>query len=479
MNRILFTALMASLMVPLLGRTQTDQEAITNATTALDDAAARAQADPAHPIFHITAPAQFMNDPNGPIFYHGFYHVFYQLTPFSDESGVKYWGHARSRDLVKWERLPIAVAPSGDQGEDSIWSGCCTINGSGQPMIFYTSIQRGKSPFDQAEQWAAIGDGDLIHWHKFAANPVLDDSVNDGTKIFDWRDPFIFHDGTKTFLVLGGHLARDKHAAVNIYEAENPELTKWKYRGPLFQIPDAPTVECPNFFQLDGKWVLFVSPYGKVQYFTGDFDPVTCRFTAQTNGVVDYGSFYAPNTMLVPDGRRLTWGWVNGFPSGRGWNGCLSLPRQLSVASDGTLRQIPAPQLAKLRGKPVEGRNVTDGKTLTLPDTNALEIQADLEAADQFTLESGDGQAQPVTIAYDGAQLSVMDIKAALPISGTTKKLHLRIFLDHSVLEVFCNDRVCITKVIRPLVARAELTVHTGDAGEVRRLQVWPLHSIW
>src|SRR6202012_3727855 len=105
------------------------------------------------------------------------------------------------------------------------------------PMIFYTSIERGKSPFDQAEQWAAIGDGDLIHWHKFAANPVLDDSVNDGTKIFDWRDPFIFHDGTKTFLVLGGHLARDKHAAVNIYEAENPELTKWKYRGPLFQIP--------------------------------------------------------------------------------------------------------------------------------------------------------------------------------------------------------------------------------------------------
>ena len=82
--------------------------------------------------------------------------------------------------------------------------------------------------------------------------------------------------------------------------------------------------------------MLVVSPYGKVQYFEGDFDAETCRFRPRTRGLLAYGpNFYAPNTMLVPDGGRLVWGWVNGFPNGRGWKGCLSLPRELSFSRQG------------------------------------------------------------------------------------------------------------------------------------------------
>ncbi len=201
-------------------RAQTTNNAIAQAMAATQAAIPRAQADPWHPLFHVISPAQWMNDPNGPIFYKGYYHLFYQFTPFSDQGGVRYWGHARSRDLVKWESLPIALWPSTELGEESIWSGCCTINGEGKPMAFYTSIGHGKSPFDQAVQWAAIGDDNLITWQKSPANPVLSDQDNEGVKIYDWRDPFIFHDGKKTFLVLGGHLAKDGDAAVNIYEAQ-------------------------------------------------------------------------------------------------------------------------------------------------------------------------------------------------------------------------------------------------------------------
>ena len=89
---------------------------------------------------------------------------------------------------------------------------------------------------------------------------------------------------------------------VNIYEAETPDLLHWKYRGILFQLsdPQARTAECPNFFKLGDRWVLFVSPYGKVQYFIGDFDAETCRFQAQSHGLLDVGpNFYAPNTMQV------------------------------------------------------------------------------------------------------------------------------------------------------------------------------------
>lgn len=490
MLRAIQLSILIGFILPLRLSAETADQAIVRATAAVEAATPRAQADPAHPQFHVTSPAQWMNDPNGPIYYHGFYHLFYQYHPFADTDGTKYWGHVRSRDLVTWEHLPIALAPSNDEGEMAIWSGCCTINGLGQPMIFYTSIGLGKSAFDQAAQWAAIGDNDLIHWQKSPANPVLSDAVNDGTKIYDWRDPFIFHDGQKTFLVTGGHLARERHAAVSIYEAENAALTQWKFRGPLFQLPDpdTATAECPNFFQVGNQWVLFVSPYGKVQYFVGDFDPVTCRFTARTRGLLDYGSsFYAPNTMLVPDGRRLVWGWVKDFPGGHGWNGCLSLPRQLSLSRDGELRQAPAPQLTKLRGRAISQRGIhlqSGAQIFKLPETNTLEIEVDvnLQSAKNIRLQikGAAPDAKPVSVDFDGAQLSVMDEKAPLQISGDQKKLRLRIFIDRSVLEVFANETVCVTKVIPTLDTAPVLSLQAdgGEAGPAE-IRAWPMKSIW
>jgi beta-fructofuranosidase len=484
-SQLIFSAL---LLFSICSRAETANEALARAEAALKAATPRVQADPLRPIFHVTSPAQWVNDPNGPIFHKGFYHLFYQLDPFSDAGGVKYWGHIRSQDLAKWEHLPIALAPSGDQGEESIWSGCCTINGEGHPMIFYTSIGRGKSPFDQATQWAALGDDDLITWQKSPANPVLSEAVNEGTKIYDWRDPFIFHDGNKTFLVAGGHLAKQGDAAVSIYEATNPALTQWKYRGILFDIPGAPTAECPNFFKLGKEWVLFVSPYGKVQYYVGDFDAAKCRFIARKNGLLDHGSnFYAPNTMLVPDGRRLVWGWVNGFPGGRGWNGCLSLPRELSFSGDGQLQQNPAPQLSMLRGKRMAWRNVrldNDHKSLPLSGTNTLEIgiEVDLQSAKSVTLEiqGSTTNAKPIVVNFDGTNLTVMDAKAPLGSADGGRTLNLRLFIDWSVLEVFANGTVCVTKTIAPLGGNASLAIRTaGGTATAKRIQTWPMKTIW
>lgn len=491
MFQIRHLALLAITLCPLCSNGETASNALVRATAAVEAAAPRAQADSTRPIFHVTAPAQWINDPNGPIFYKGFYHLFYQLHPFSDAGGPKYWGHVRSRDLVKWEHLPIALAPSGDAGESEIWSGCCTINDLGQPMAFYTSIGQGKSAFDHAEQWAAVGGDDLIHWQKSPANPVLSDASNDGKKIYDWRDPFVFRDGKKTFMVLGGSLNESKggQAVVNIYEAENAGLTKWKYRGVLFQLPDsaARTAECPNFFKLGDEWVLFVSPYGKVQYFTGDFDVITCRFHPRTRGVLGAGpNFYAPNTMLVPDDRRLVWGWINGFPDGRGWNGCLSVPRLLGFSCDGQLLQNPAPQLEKLRGKGVDWKNVSldpTARKFLLPATNTVEIamEIDLQTASRvnFLIQSG-GKNSPVTLDYDGLELQVMDVKAPLTLPKGNRKLKLRIFLDRSVLEVFANGTLCVTKTIAPLEPGASLEIRAeGGSANAKQIQAWPMKSIW
>ena len=463
MIRIRHLSLLAGLLWPLGSRGESANEALARATAAVEAAAPRAQADPIRPIFHVTSPAQWVNDPNGPIFYKDFYHLFYQLDPFSDQGGIKYWGHVRSRDLAKWEHLPIAIAPSNDKGEESIWSGCCTISGRGEPMIFYTSIAPGKPAINHAEQWAATSDDDLITWRKSPANPVLSEALHGGTKIYDWRDPFIFQDKKRTFMVLGGSLNESKggQAVVNIYEAENVELTKWKYRGVLFQHPDAAarTAECPNFFKLGDEWVLFVSPYGKVQYFVGDFDAETCRFRPRTRGLLDHGpNFYAPNTMLVPDGRRLVWGWVTSFPGGRGWNGCLTLPRQLSFSRDGQLRQNPAPQLSKLRGELVAWRNVRlagESKSFPLPPTNTLEVEAEIDMSSATSVSLGiksENKDPQVLVSFNGLELQVLDAKAPLSLAKGERKLKLRIFIDRSVLEVFANETVCMTKTIAPRV---------------------------
>ena len=233
--------------------------------------------------------------------------------------------------------------------------------------------------------------------------------------------------------------------------------------------------------------MLFVSPYGKVQYFVGDFDAETCRFRPRTRGFLDHGpNFYAPNTMLVPDGRRLVWGWVTGFPGGRGWNGCLTLPRQLSLSRTGQLRQMPAPQLNKLRGKPVAWRNVRldgDPKSIVLPESNSLEIETeiDMQSASGVGIGIKSGNKAPQTLAnFNGLQLQVLDAKAPLSLAKGDRTLKLRIFIDRSVLEVFANETVCITKLITPLEANAALEISAESGSAVaKRIRAWPIKTIW
>jgi sucrose-6-phosphate hydrolase SacC (GH32 family) len=472
-------------------RAESTNPTIARATAAVEAAIPQAQADPAHPIFHITAPAQWINDPNGPIYYKGYYHLFYQLHPFSDQSGPKYWGHVRSRDLAKWEHLPIALWPSTELGEAEVWSGCCTINGNDEPMAFYTSIAPGQPAKTHAEQWAAIGDKDLITWRKSPDNPVLSEALHGDTKIYEWRDPFIFEHDHHTFLVTGGNLNETKggEAVVNIYEAENSALTKWKYRGVLFKLPDprASTTECPNFFRLGNRWVLFISPYGKVQYFVGDFDSDTCRFQAQTNGLLDYGpSFYAPNTMQVPDGRRIVWGWVNGFKSGHGWNGCLTLPRELSISKDGRLQQEPAPQLRKLRGKSLKWRSISlnnEARTFDLPPTNTLEISLNvgLQSAERVVIRinSNAGNSSPVELTLDAAKLRAAGVEVPL-LQRKKREVNVRLFLDRSVLEIYVNGVSCATKVVSLLSGDPKLEIRS-ERGQAKAslLEAWPIAPIW
>src|SRR5512143_2188777 len=123
------------------------------------------QPDLIRPRYHFLPPANWMNDPNGPIYYDGYYHLFYQHNPFADTWGNIHWGHARSRDLLYWEHLPIALRPAFELGEQHCYSGCAGVDDQGRVLLIYTSVGFERDGVHLPnQQWAALGSPDLVTW---------------------------------------------------------------------------------------------------------------------------------------------------------------------------------------------------------------------------------------------------------------------------------------------------------------------------
>ena len=477
--------------------TNSTNPAITQAIASVAAATPRAVADPARPIYHFAPPAYWMNDPNGTIYHNGYYHLFYQHNPYGEAWGHMHWGHARSKDLVHWEQLPIALWPSLEMGEEHVFSGCAAVNGEGTPMLFYTSVkQGGRDDRKPNEQWAAIGDPDWITWQKAPANPILA-LENHGGPPFggEWRDPFIFHEAGRTFMVVAGDY--DQVTAVALYEATDASLTQWRYRKQLYQKSTTETrfLECPNFFKVGDKWVLLTSPYRTIEYVVGDFDVQTLTFTPQHEGVLDPGvnpgeagvpNFYASNILYDEQGRCILLGWVRGFAPGRGWNGALALPRVLTIGPDGRPQQTPIAQLQQLRAEHFNRSGFTlENASYTVPQpiSNTIELSLLLQPSDGtlvVRLPGTSDDGQPATIRYDGTTLDVLGTPVALRL-GVDEPLKFQLFLDRSVLELFVNGgRVAVTRLLTVTTdtPTIEIAVEAGSA-TVISLDLWQLRTIW
>ncbi len=413
--------------------------ALLKATEAVLAAVPIAEADPERPIYHFRPPANWTNDPNGTIYYGGWHHLFYQLNPFAARLGSQHWGHARSRDLVNWEHLPIAIWPSTELGETAIYSGGAAIAADGRPRLIYTSIGH-----PQPEQWMAMPvDDQLFRWRKYSGNPVLNQAAHLSGAILQWRDPFLFRKDGSTYMVCGGGTSAGR-AQVQLYAAAKPDLTAWKHLGAIFQSLDRENrnYECPNLFPLDGRWVLIVSPNRQCEYWIGDLDIASMRFLPSAHGVLDAGDAYASNISVDNQGRTLLWLWGRtNTPPGKGWGSVMTMPRVISIGADGYLRQRPATEFETLRQ---EKRTFAGGgleKPIVLEGvaTDCAELDVEFSGGGTHGLElrrSAEGKAG-IEVSLQGGYLNVGNVRTFV---GNADRYRLRIFLDKRCVEVFAND---------------------------------------
>lgn len=475
--------------------------------------------DPHRPTYHFLPPANWMNDPNGLVQWQDTYHMFYQYNPHGAFHGTIHWGHAESKDLVHWEHRPVALAPTpGGPDTDGCWSGC-TVNNNGTPTFVYSGFQKNLA---YQVPCLATGSADLLEWEKHPQNPVIPTPPAD-LNVKAFRDHCLWKEDGFWYQLIGGHI-HELGGTVFLYRSS--DLIHWDYLHPLL-VEDKVQIdpfwldtvwECPDLFSLEDKHVLLISfnsGDNNGALYTGCFlgTYANHKFTPETVKRFDYGDmyFYAPQTLLDKQSRRIMFGWIGeGCSSAAqlevGWSGVMSLPRVLTPRDDGKVGVAPAAELEILRGDYHQLTNVPLTPASTrLPDEiqgDCLEIIAEFEVdptspAQAFGLKvrcSPDDEEHTL-IVYDDASKrleihrEISTLAAEIDTdaqggpfeldSGTTLRLH--IFLDRSVVEIFANGWCCLTSRIYPTRPDSLAIKPYVKGGHVllKSLDVWQMNPIW
>jgi beta-fructofuranosidase len=467
--------------------------------------ARRLSADTHRPQYHFLPPANWMSDPNGPIYWNGKYHLFYQHHPYGAYWANMHWGHAVSEDMIHWKHLPVALAPTaGGPDKDGVFTGC-VVTDNGVSTAIYTGVR-------PEVVMIATSDSEMIRWTKYADNPVISRPPG-GATVVGFRDPCVWKEDDGWYMIVGTGIKGESGGALLF---RSPDLHKWQYLDTLctgkVREKDEPGLvaqsdmwECPDLFPLFGKHALIVSTKGKSPYFIGKYSGH--KFFPETEGHTDFGAGYAAKTMMDATGRRIYWAWIrerrgkDAFTAA-GWAGVMSLPRVLTLRSDGTLGIEPLPELKSLRGAKVEYRNVDlrPGKDQPIKGApgDTIEILAEFELGSaqevglklRATLDGGEhtiagydrGEEQLFT---DTAQASLNPDTARTAQKGhfalgPKETLRLHIFLDGSVMEVYANGRASLSERMYPTQPDAlGLSAYArGGVARMKSVEIWPVRPI-
>ncbi len=434
------------------------------------------------PAFHLSARVGWMNDPNGFSFYQGCYHMFYQYHPYDSHWGPMHWGHAVSKDMIHWNYLPAALAPDSPYDRDGCFSGSAITMPDGSQLLMYTGIiyeqdERGDTRQVQTQN-IAVGDG--TDYVKYQGNPVLtEDDLPEGGSPYAFRDPKIWReeDGTYKAVVANEHIGQGGRMV--IFSSEDG--FSWHFDSVMLEnhYRIGCMWECPDYFELEGKQILIGSAQDMLPkgleyhngngtfYMTGTYDSKSKQFIEEANYSLDYGiDFYAPQTILTPDGRRVMIGWMQNWDTcnlhvaSTPWFGQMSLPRELSI-KDGRLIQKPIREFDALRTnmvvhddvrifhdeislEGVQGRLI-DMEIELFPDPEvplfqkfAVRFAKNDEYHTAVSFRPHEGILK-IDRKFSGSRRAIIHQRRAR-INHDKGRLKLRIILDRFSVEVFVND---------------------------------------
>ncbi len=473
------------------------------------------------PLYHFTPPKNFINDPNGLVFVDGEYHLFYQHNPEGDRWGHMSWGHAVSRDLVRWQHLPIALR---EDGGIMIFSGSAVfdarntsgLGSKGTPPL--VAIYTGDGHKKQTQNLASSTDRGRT-WTKFSGNPVVDLNSN------SFRDPKVFWHKPSARWIMATVLADDRK--VRLWGSA--DLKAWQKLSDFGPAGSVKGVwECPELFlapvqggaEGDSRWVLKVdvnsgAPFGGSggQYFVGTFDGKEFRpdlAGTDTALWIDHGKdFYASQTWndAPTDGRPVWIAWMNNWQYANEipttpWRGAMTIPRSVALrrTPEGfRLVQSPVEALLQLRGKHqrIEGRAIATGETRLEVDGiegAALEIIVEFEPreADEFGLKVRRGEGEETVVGVDRRSRTVFIDRTrsgavgfntefpgrhSAPLSSVDGLIRVHLFVDVTSVEVFAEDgQVVLSDQIFPSnTSRGVSLFANGEAARLRSLDFWEL----
>lgn len=449
-------------------------------------------ADPMRPQFHLLPARNWMNDPNGPVYFKGRYHMFFQYNPEGAVWGNMSWNHAVSEDMIHWRPLPLAMVPTpGGPDAYGCFTGSAVVVGERVYMV-YTGVQRSsaelatahdaeKNAIEETQCLAWSDDPMLVKWTKDPTPIVARPPA--GMKVTGFRDPAVWKSGDGYFMTVGSGV-EGEGGCVLLYRSStlgDAGLKNWTYLHKLTSGAgdEGRMWECPEFFALGDGHVLIYSTKGKALWASGVLDSATMTFKAKNKGELDWGAYYAPKTQVDAEGRRILWGWIQerrdeAAMKAAGWSGMMSLPRVMSLDEDGALKMETLPALSTLRGPKLPESEIRAGACRILPRATG-EVLCTGGAGKDFVFRMTDGTTELLRVTYDAASHSFRaDGKTIALEAGDEPVVHG--FVDGSVMEVMLGGRVGVTKrfYYTESVAPDIVVVADGTA----RLEGWRVKAI-
>lgn len=485
---------------------------------------ARYASDPHRPIAHFSAPQGWMNEPHAAAQVNGVHHLFYQHNPGGPYWGQIAWGHAVSRDLVHWEDEPVAVAPAPETvAPDGIWSGSSVVAPGGEHLLYVTAGDLGRRPDQSVAVARPAGNGWTLDARPVLEMPASAPGHEEVLVTGQFRDPFVWRDGDDWFLLLGAGLEGRGGAALlfhsldgDHWEQQEPllvgDVAQFQATGVMWELP----VLLPVGNGADGRLrhALFVAPWWAgdsehhlqhVWHWIGVWDAAARRFRPDDPAPREFdggGHLTGPSGTVLDDGRSILWTIAQDKRSlaefaASGWAHNAGFPLELGLHDDGALLARPVTELRLLRERPIGLDRSITGAGSRADDTSALfrgrhfdlELEVDGTGFEIEVLRSADG-SETTLLGVSGTEVWIDRTRSSLRAEHTegrrgirrpaSPRVHARLLVDGSMVELYVDDRVSLTSRAYPVDADAlDVRVRLARGARLISFSAFELHPAY